>query len=457
MSTATPKRVAVIGGGWAGLAAAVRACSDGHAVTVFEASRHWGGRARRLPLTLPNGDTIPADNGQHILIGAYTDTLQLMRHIGLEPSDLFRREPLGLVDPQGQGLQLPQAPAWLRPLAHALSLEVALGMLTARGWSWRDKWHLLQTALKWQLQGFQCAPDTTVAQLCTRLPPRLMQDFIDPLCVSALNTPAAEASGAVFLRVMKDALFGPVGGSDLLLPRVDLGRLFPEAAVAWLQARGAVLHLGQRVAGLAAQKTASGRMAWRVADATPEAEFDAVIWAAYQSNLHLPMDYKEKDAAYFEIYKAIHDWQNHSTALPTRAIATVYTWCEGHTQALLPRAMTALASNAEQPAQFVFDRAYLGGPAGLLAWVVSASEGDSATLERQVIAQAQSQLGLAVQALKTVVEKRATFACIPGLQRPSMHIAPHLWAAGDHISGPYPATLEGAIRNGWAAGGCLGG
>ncbi len=282
-----------------------------------------------------------------------------------------------------------------------------------------------------------------------------MQDFIDPLCVSALNTPAAEASGAVFLRVMKDALFGPVGGSDLLLPRVDLGRLFPEAAVAWLQARGAVLHLGQRITHLSAHipPATTSDIKWRI---NHDAEFDAVIWAAYQSNLHLPLDSEYKDAIDFDIYKAIHHWQTRNHALPTRAIATVYTWCEGHTQALLPRAMTALASNAQQPAQFVFDRAYLGGPAGLLAWVVSASEGDSATLERQVIAQAQSQLGLAVRALKTVVEKRATFACVPGLQRPSMHIAPHLWAAGDHISGPYPATLEGAIRNGWAAGGCLG-
>jgi predicted NAD/FAD-dependent oxidoreductase len=53
-----------------------------------------------------------------------------------------------------------------------------------------------------------------------------------------------------------------------------------------------------------------------------------------------------------------------------------------------------------------------------------------------------------VQVLQTVVEKRATFACTPALQRPPSAIAPGLWACGDYVQGPYPATLEGAVRSG---------
>jgi predicted NAD/FAD-dependent oxidoreductase len=49
--------------------------------------------------------------------------------------------------------------------------------------------------------------------------------------------------------------------------------------------------------------------------------------------------------------------------------------------------------------------------------------------------------------LRTVVEKRATFACTPALQRPAMAIAPGLWACGDWVEGPYPATLEGAVMS----------
>jgi len=47
-----------------------------------------------------------------------------------------------------------------------------------------------------------------------------------------------------------------------------------------------------------------------------------------------------------------------------------------------------------------------------------------------------------------VVEKRATFACTPQLQRPATRIAPALLACGDYVAGPYPATLEGAVRSG---------
>ena len=114
--------------------------------------------------------------------------------------------------------------------------------------------------------------------------------------------------------------------------------------------------------------------------------------------------------------------------------------------------MLALRANADEPAQFAFDRAQFGGPAGLLAFVISASTGDSATLTRQVLAQAARQLGLkGLQPVQTIVEKRATFACTPSLQRPARQIANDLLACGDYIAGPYPATLEGAVRSGLEA------
>jgi hypothetical protein len=116
--------------------------------------------------------------------------------------------------------------------------------------------------------------------------------------------------------------------------------------------------------------------------------------------------------------------------------------------------MLALPCNAANPsttpAQFVFDRGQLGGPSGLLALVVSASTGDKDALQAQVLAQAHAQLGLQLQPVQTVVEKRATFACTPGLLRPPQTIAPGLFACGDYVQGPYPATLEGAMRSGVA-------
>ena len=95
-------------------------------------------------------------------------------------------------------------------------------------------------------------------------------------------------------------------------------------------------------------------------------------------------------------------------------------------------------------------------PPGVLAFVVSASTGSRDWLEQHISAQAAAQLGLHdLQVLQTVVEKRATFACTPALVRPPMDIAPGLRACGDYVAGPYPATLEGAVRSGLAAGSAL--
>jgi hydroxysqualene dehydroxylase len=109
--------------------------------------------------------------------------------------------------------------------------------------------------------------------------------------------------------------------------------------------------------------------------------------------------------------------------------------------------MLALHTGPGEPAQIVFDRGQLGGPEGLLAFVVSASAREKDVLEAQVLAQAAA-LGWHVRPLQTVVEKRATFACVPGIRRPPAAIAPGLWACGDYVEGPYPATLEGAVRSG---------
>jgi hydroxysqualene dehydroxylase len=422
-------RVAVVGAGWAGMAAAVQATQDGHHATVFEAARAVGGRARALNGTLPDGTTVVLDNGQHILIGAYSETLKLMRTVGVDPQATLLRRPLTLLFPDGKGLALPDWPSPLDALA---------GIARAKGWTWADKWSLLRAATGWQLGGFACAPQTSVANLCRALTPTVLATMIDPLCVSALNTPADRASGQVFLTVLRDSLFGGRGSSNLLLPRADLGALFPQAAATWLQAHGGEVQLGTRV-----EQITHKSQGWLV-NGQP---FDAVLWATASSNATLAL-MESAQAAPETIANAMQTWAAAAQALQFEAIATVY--CHGP-NAQLSQPMLALRSDAAYPAQFVFDRGHLGGPQGLLAFVVSASEGDRDTLQTQVLAQAQAQLGLALTPLQTVVEKRATFACTPGLVRPGPAIAPGLWACGDYVDGPYPATLEGAVRSGVAA------
>lgn len=363
------------------------------------------------------------DNGQHILIGAYTQTLALMRTVGVDIDKTLLRTPLRITYPEGSGLQL-EAGAPLFAFARAV--------LRLRAWRWRDRLALLGTAGGWALRGFRCDATLTVAQITRALPARVRDELIDPLCVAALNTPSSDASAAVFLRVLKDALLSGPGSADLLLPRVSLSDLLPLPALRWLDAAGARTVLSQRVNCLAAQDDR-----WSVDGQV----FDRVVLATSAVEAaRLTQDFAPA-------------WARTAAGLRYEPIVTVYLRSEG---ARLPEPMLALRADAHAPAQFVFDRGQLGGAPGLLAFVISGAQpwvdaGQPATLQA-TLNQARSVLGSLLQGplepVQVLSEKRATFRCAPGLQRSSMEVAPGLHAAGDHVIGPYPATLEGAVRSG---------
>ena len=413
------RTVAVIGGGWAGLATAVEATRLGHQVTLFEMAPRLGGRARGVEV-----DGLVLDNGQHILIGAYSATLALMRAVGVDVDAALLRTPLRFTSPDGSGLHLEAG----SPIA-----AFARAVIGQRKWTIGERVALLAAASSWALRGFRCDEALTVAGLTARLPAAIRDQLIDPLCVAALNTPANEASASVFLRVLKDALFSGPGSADLLLPRVSLSELLPEQArrsLTWARVR-----LQARVTSL----RENGK-SWLVDDEP----FDRVVLAATPT---------ESARLAADIAPA---WARSVSALRYEPIVTVYLQSEG---ARLPEPMLALHSDAHSPAQFVFDRGQLGGPQGLLAFVISGAQawvdqGLDATTQATK-AQARSALGAhlrePLRVVHTIAEKRATFRCTPGLRRPSTRVATGLLAAGDHIDGPYPATLEGAVRSGMQA------
>lgn len=422
--SAAPQRIAVVGAGWAGLATAVQATRQGQAVTLYDTAPQPGGRARSTDI-----GGLLLDNGQHILIGAYRDTLDLMRSVGAEPERLLCRMPLELVDAQGRGLRLPPGAPWL---------SFARGVVAHRGWSLRDRLALLGAAGRWLVQGFRCDPALTVHNLTAGLPPAVRDELVDPLCVAALNTPAEQASAAVFLRVLKDALFSGRGSADLLLPRAPLQALLPAPAAQWLHSQGATLQWRRRVQSLAASPAGGG---WQV----DGERFDAVVLACGAN-----------EAARL-VNGIAPGWSQIAAAFDYEPIVT--TWLKAE-DARLPAPIVALAADDERPAQFAFDLGQLGQPPGLLALVASGARAcvargmeASAELMRRQLEQA---FGAApwrgsLQVLKVIAEKRATFLCTPRLQRPPALIAPGLVAAGDYVEGPYPATLEGAVRSGLAA------
>ncbi len=409
----------MVGAGWAGLAAAVTLSTAGRHVTLYEMAARPGGRARAIAAG-PGA----LDNGQHILIGAYRATLDLMRQVGADPSALLIRLPLTLRYPDGRGLQLPRGPALI---------AFVRGVLGARGWRFGERAALLMAAGGWLARRFECDSALTVAQLCNRLPARVRTDLIEPLCVAALNTHATEASATVFLRILKDALFSGPGAADLLLPGASLDALLPTPALEWLRTAGADSRMGRRVqtlAQLGADWTIDGEVYSGVVlacSAVEAARLTAVVAPA---------------------------WSARAADLRYEPIVTVYLQAPG---ARLPCAMVALDGGENAPAQFIFDLGALGGSPGRFACAVS---GAASWVERGPDLTGQAALDQITRAFppgtwpsslaveRVLVEKRATFRCTPGLQRPAPWIGAGLHAAGDYVEGPYPATLEGAVRSG---------
>jgi squalene-associated FAD-dependent desaturase len=436
-----PRRIAVVGGGWAGCAAGVELACRGAEVTLFEAARTLGGRARAV-----QAKEALLDNGQHIMLGAYDETLALLRRVGVREQDALLRLPLQMRYPAQSGLMDFVAPRLPAPL------HVLVALLRAKGLEPEDKLALARfsTSARWMDWGLNT--DCSVAELLERFgqTPRLTRLMWRPLCLAALNTPLERASANVFLAVLRDSLGAKRKASDMLLPRVLLDALFPEAARRYIEQRGGRVLCGARVDAVATQGEA-----WVVSTGADAAAFDAVVLAtpAWQSGALLrALPGAESLAAQLDAF----DYE---------PISTVYLQYEPDLR--LPLPFCALLDDPAHGAwgQFVFDRGQLDtGPArgqdGLLAVVVSAA-GEAASLDQEALAAAVAgqlaaafrQPGLARPRWSRVLtEKRATFACTPGLARPPNATGlPGLVLAGDYTAGDYPATLETAVRSGTAA------
>ena len=416
-------RVAIIGAGWAGLAAAVELTAAGAHCVLFEAGRQLGGRARASEL-----DGRALDNGQHILIGAYRETLRLMRTVGADPHQLLHRQPLDLNYPAiGLRLTLPRLPA---------PLHLAAGLLTARGCSFADKLAASRFALALQRCGYRLPADRPLAELLDAHGQHgpLRQGLWEALCLAALNTAPEQASAQIFANVLRDSLGGARADTDLLLPAADLGQLFPAPAAAFITAHGGEVRTGCRIDSLA-PLLASG-------------DFEHVILAVapqHAARLLAPLPATTPIAAQLAAYAF-------------EPISTLY--ADYPADVKLPAPMLGLPGGLGHGlGQWVFDRGALVGTPGRLAFVLSAHGAWDTLADPELAAtlhaELETTLGRPLPSplwVRSIRERRATFACRPALPRPAAHTAlPNLWLAGDYACPDYPATLEGAVRSGVAA------
>jgi squalene-associated FAD-dependent desaturase len=415
----TLKKVAIIGGGLAGLSAATKVAEAGVDVTLFEAAPQLGGRVRAVVWKDQR-----LDNGQHILLGAYQNTLQLIASVGVDESHVLLRLPLTLNMHGAFTLKAKNFPA---------PFHLLFGLLSATGLNWDERFAAIHFFLWLKAKRFKLTQDESLLSLLTRKnqPARLIKWLWEPLCLAALNTPIATASAQTYLNVLKDSFNQSKTDSDLLLPKVDLSALLSEPIAEHIQKNGGKIGLNTTVSHI--EQTANG---FRLDIANKEVvEFSHVVIAT--SPHHLFSITSQLDIAADHVF----DYQ---------PIYTVYIQYPNHIK--LPNVMTGFTRGITQ---WAFDRGQLCGQDGLIAVIISA-EGAHQKLSQQALSESIiEELKVAFPFLpapewhKVIAEKRATFACTAGLKRPAQQTGiKNLYLAGDYTEGDYPATIEGAIRSG---------
>jgi len=423
--------IAVIGAGWAGCAAAVELAAAGHKITLYESSRTLGGRARAVEI---NGKLL--DNGQHILLGAYSETLRMLQRVGVDEEKALLRLPLQMRYPNnsdGMDFVAPRLPAPFHLIA---------ALLRSKGLAGADKMALARFSSAARWMDWRMNNDCSVSELLQRFDQteRLIKLMWRPLCIAALNTPPERASAQIFLNVLRDSLGASRAASDMLIPRLDLTTLFPQQASAFVEQHGGKIKLGVSV-----QKIAQNDDGWMVTqDKTKDEIYDAIVVAtsASQAATLLADVTATTDLPSFEY----------------EPITTCYLQYPANTKLDIP--FYALNDDPESQCwgQFVFDRGQLDATQnGLFAVVVSASteaiewghEALSAAIAAQLANTLQMPQLMTPEWSRVITEKRATFSCTPALQRPQEQTEfPALVLAGDYLASDYPATLESAVRSG---------
>ena len=441
MIDAPTARVAVVGGGWAGCAAAVTLAAAGKRVTLFEQARTLGGRARRVM-----HDGIALDNGQHVGVGAYRQTLALLAAVhGAEGAGaVFHRLPLTLRPFGGRRPGGFELAAWNAPAP----LHLAGGVLSARGLDWGERLDLIADFRRVAHPGFRCPSDETVARCFARTSRRAFAAVWEPLCLAALNTGPERASARMFAHVLHAAFTGAAHHSDFLVPAVDLSACFPDAAAQFIAQRGGGVRSG--VAVRAIVRTGDTVALHVGVDAET---FAAAIIAVgpHQLATTLGSATAGEDAWRAPLAQV--------GAFAYESITTIYLGFAGRVPFAAP-----LLRLDDAPGHWAFDRsAALGSGTGmraqsLIAVVISAGGPHDALDHDTLATRVESQLRRlapdlpAMTFARVFAERRATYACTPGLARPTGGRVQHgVYLAGDYTDPEFPATLEAATRSGVAA------
>jgi hydroxysqualene dehydroxylase len=421
--------VVVVGAGFAGLSAAARLTKRGGKILVLEARSRLGGRATAFA-DRETGELV--DNGQHVLLGCYVETLAFLDDIGAAANVTAQRQlSVTMIDRGGRRSRLvcPTLPSPLHLLGGVVEWD-ALG--------WRDRLSVLRLA-----GPPRASPDETVDAWLRRhgQTDRIREMLWEPLALAALNQPMTEAAAPPFARVLAE-MFGPdPQAAGIILPARPLHQMYAEPARAFIERGGGAVRTGATAriiverGGVAVESGGERWTPWAVVSAVPWFKLDGLVAG---------------DRA------PLADVIDRANRMTTSPIVTVNLWFD---RVVMDEPFVGLPG---RDMQWVFDkRLVFGGDASHLSLVSSGASPLVAKTNAELVAAAHAELSDAMPAVRaaalvrsTVVrEPRATFSLAPGQpERPQTATGvPGLFLAGDWIDTGLPATIESAVRSGHRA------
>jgi squalene-associated FAD-dependent desaturase len=440
----------VVGGGFAGLSAAVRLASLGARVLVLEAKARLGGRATSF-VDRDSGEVV--DNGQHVLIGCYADTFRFLDDIGA--SGNVRLQPqlaATMIDRRGRRSRL-VCPALPSPL------HLVAGVLDWDGISWRDRLSVFAMAAPLRLARRSLAPGST---LQAASPGETVENFLlhhgqsarmcemlwNPLALAACNQRPELAAAPTFVRVLAEMFGADARGAAIALPIKPLHEMYAEPARAYLTSRGSEVRTG------AAAKVKTD------AEAVIGVEAGGETWPADRVISAVP--WFALAGLFDPVPRPLVEVIDRAARMESSPIVTVNLWLD---RRVLDEPFVGLPGRVMQ---WVFDKGAIFGEAA--SHIATVTSGASSILERSnddLVALAMDELAAALPAARdarvlragVVREPHATFSLAPGQPARPRAETPlrGFYLAGDWIDTGLPATIESAVRSGHrAADACIG-
>jgi squalene-associated FAD-dependent desaturase len=430
--------IIIVGGGFAGLAAAVDLAEQGKQVLLLERRSFLGGRAYSFTDKV-TGDTI--DNGQHLLMGCYHHTLNFLAKIGASHKVKF--QPSARVDflSATQGHASFACPSWPAPL-HLLA-----GLARLKTIGWRDRINALRVgfALKTMNGNRARLADITVREWLNELgqSERMQRRFWDLMALATLNEAPEVASADMFARVLEQAFMHTKQDATMVIARVGLSDLYTQDAVRFIEARGGSVRLN------AAVKTIDFANDHAVGVTLSDGEHiaAAAIISAVPYFMLKDMLTPELLAAHFPAV----------TEFKSAPIVSINLWYDA------PVTELEFVGLLDSPIEWVFNKNAIAGDRQKrrqhLALVISGAHQAAPQPKETLIEMAMAEMNRFFPKARTqkpshayvIKEQQATISHTTGTarQRPAQKTPlANFYLAGDWTATGLPATIESAVWSG---------